>query len=146
VQGGRPADEHRFQVKYGSEFDRNTLFIDPSRRKVTLMFEVHLEDFIAVDPRMHTPTWFSALSVQTENLEEAEKGTGTAGSANVRMLVARSTGRNLQTETVIGLRPDQFPRYVEFERVASGLECGERLLLSDRIERSLTSEKLSCRA
>src|SRR5262249_14364115 len=45
---------------------------------------------------------------------------------------------NLQTETVIGFRPDQFLRYVEFERLASGLDCGERLLLSDRIEKGIT--------
>lgn len=33
-QGGRPADEHRFQIKYGSEFDRyHSLFIDPSRQR-----------------------------------------------------------------------------------------------------------------
>ena len=62
-QGGRPADEHRFQIKYGSEFDRyHTIFLDPHRQKITLMFGVHLELglVIAVDPRMHSPTWFSS--------------------------------------------------------------------------------------
>ncbi len=144
-QGGRPADEHRFQIKYGSEFDRyHTLFIDPSRRKVTLMFGVHLELnlFIAVDPRMHTPTWFSSsVEFKTENLEEAERKHWHGWErerSDARRKVVRPE-ESLETETVIGLRPDQFLRYVEFERVASGLECGERLLLSDRIERSLAS-------
>jgi hypothetical protein len=62
-QQGRPADEHRFQIKYGSDFDRyHTIFFDPKEQKVTLMFGVHLELglFIAIDPRMHTPTWFSS--------------------------------------------------------------------------------------
>ncbi|MGH9384339.1 MAG: hypothetical protein ACRD2N_08660, partial [Vicinamibacterales bacterium] len=62
-QGGRPPDEHRFQIKYGSDFDRyHNIFIDPEGHKVTLMFGVHVERglFIAVDPRMHTPTWFSS--------------------------------------------------------------------------------------
>jgi hypothetical protein len=45
---------------------------------------------------------------------------------------------SLLTETVIAFRPDQFLRYVEFERVASGLDCGERCLLSDRIEKGLS--------
>jgi hypothetical protein len=44
---------------------------------------------------------------------------------------------SLLTETVIAFRPDQFLRYVEFERLASGLDCGERCLLSDRIEQRL---------
>ncbi len=44
----------------------------------------------------------------------------------------------LLTETVIAFRPDQFLRYVEFERLASGLDCGERSLLSDRIEKDLS--------
>src|SRR4051812_28411893 len=38
-QGGRPKDEHRFQVKYGSDFARShSLYIDDSRSKITLMF------------------------------------------------------------------------------------------------------------
>jgi hypothetical protein len=35
-------------------------------------------------------------------------------------------------------RPDQLLRYIEFERLASGLDCGERCLLSDRIEQGLS--------
>ena len=45
---------------------------------------------------------------------------------------------SLLTEAVIAFRPDQFLRYVEFERLTSGLDCGERCLLSDRIEQSLS--------
>ncbi len=141
-QGGRPADEHRFQIKYGSEFDRyHTIFIDPSRRKITLMFGVHLERglFIAVDPRMHSPTWFSSsVEFKTHDLEGATNK-GWHGWERERSASRRKLQRpheSLLTETIIGLRPDQFLRYVEFERVASGLDCGERLLLSDRIEAS----------
>lgn len=59
---GRPDDEHRFQIKYGSEFDRyHNLFIDKKRRRTTLLFGVHdeLDLFISADPILHTPTWFS---------------------------------------------------------------------------------------
>ncbi len=144
-QGGRPPGEHRFQIKYGSEFDRyHTLFIDPSRRKVTLMFGVHLELdlFIAVDPRMHTPTWFSSsVEFKTARLREAGQKHWHGWErerSDVRRKIVRPE-ESLQTETVIAFRPEQFLRYVEFERVASGLECGERLLLSDRIEQSLAA-------
>jgi hypothetical protein len=144
-QGGRPSDEHRFQIKYGSDFDRyHELFIDLDGDKITLMFGVHVELdlFVAVDPRMHTPTWFSSsVEFKTEHLDEAASK-GWHGWERDRSDIRRKIARpkeSLQTETVIGFRPEQFLRYVEFERVASGLECGERLLLSDRIERSLSS-------
>jgi len=138
-QLGRPADEHRFQIKYGSDFDRyHTIHIGLGRHKVTLMFGVHLDLdlFVAVDPRMHTPTWFSN-SVEFKALDLKDTAdNGWHGWQRERSNTRRKQERpeqNLQTETVIGFRPDQFLRYVEFERVASGLDCGERLLLSDRI-------------
>ena len=145
TQKGRPADEHRFQIKYGSEFDRyHTIFVDPKGLKVTLMFGVHLELdlFIAVDPRMHTPTWFSSsVEFKTREIETAATN-GWHGWQRERSEGRRKTGLpepNLQTETVIGFQPDQFLRFVEFERVASGLDCGERLHLSDRIENRVAS-------
>lgn len=151
-QRGRPADEHRFQVKYGSDFDRyHRIFIDPERQKVRLMFGVHLELglFVAVDPRMHTPTWFSSsVEFKTRDIEAAA-AKGWHGWQRERSDARRKQRRpeeNLQTETVVGLRPDQFVRYIEFERVASGLDCGERLLLSDRIEKSLAEGKILLRA
>ena len=76
-QKGRPPGEHRFQVKYGSDFDRyHELFFDPSRRRVTLMFGVHheLDLFVAVDPQMHNPTWFSmSVEFKREELDLASK-------------------------------------------------------------------------
>lgn len=143
-QGGRPPDEHRFQIKYGSDFDQyHDIYIDPEGQTVTLMFGVHVERelFIAVDPRMHTPTWFSSsVEFKSGDLRSANEK-GWHGWQRERSDARRKQRRpeeNLQTETVIGFRPDQFLRYVEFERVASGLDCGERLLLSDRIEKRLT--------
>jgi hypothetical protein len=45
------------------------------------------------------------------------------------------------TETVIAFQADHFLRYVEFEGLASGLDCGERCLPLDRIEKSLFQGK-----
>lgn len=61
-QQNRPKDEHRFQIKYGSDFKSyHEIFVDPKRNKRTLMFGAHLDEgvFVAVDPAMHNPTWFS---------------------------------------------------------------------------------------
>lgn len=147
-QRGRPADEHRFQIKYGSDFDRyHHLYFDPFGKKITLMFGVHLEMglFVAVDPRMHNPTWFSSsIEFKTGDLEKGGTS-GWHGWERERSDVRRKQKRpeeNLQTETVVGFQPDQFLRYVEFERVASGVDCGERLRLSDRIEKSVAEREI----
>jgi len=139
-QQGRPADEHRFQVKYGSEFDRyHELFIDPQRQKITLMFGWHEERglFIAVDPMVHTPTWFSmSVEFKARELSRAAKS-GWHGWERER----NSARRKLEmprvaytTETVLAFTPKNFLKYARFERVASGLDPGERLLLMDRME------------
>jgi hypothetical protein len=142
-QQGRPADEHRFQIKYGSKFDRyHHLYFDPKGRRVTLMFGVHLEMglFVGVDPRMHSPAWFSSsVEFKTAALHQALE-IGWHGWERERSDARRKVSRpqeNLRTETVIAFRPEQFGRYIEFERLASGLDCGERLTLSDRVERAL---------
>jgi hypothetical protein len=141
TQGGRPSDEHRFQVKYGSDFQRyHRIFIDPSRRRITLMFGVHLEEklFIAVDPAMHNPTWFSrSVEFKTADLEAA-RTTGWHGWERDRSKARRKLILPLesnQTEILLGLTPESFLRYVELERVATGLDAGERLLLVDNMRK-----------
>jgi hypothetical protein len=142
-RGGGPADRHRFRIMYGSGSDRcHQLYFDPSGKKTTLLFGVHLEMglFVSVDPMMHSPTWFPrSVGFKTSDLEAA-RARGWHGWERERA-DARHQVRpeeSLLTETVIAFRPDQFLRYVEFERLASGLDCGERCLLSDRIEKSLS--------
>jgi hypothetical protein len=126
-----------------SRSDRcHEVYFDPREKKTTLLFGVHLEMglFVAVDPRMHSLTWFPrSVEFKTSDLETARAQRWHGWERE------RSNGRrrvrpeeSLQTETVIAFRPDQFLRYVEFERLASGLDCGERCLLSDRIEKGLS--------
>jgi hypothetical protein len=139
-QKGRPEDEHRFQVKYGSDFSRyHELFIDPTRRRVTLMLGVHLEErlFIAVDPAMHNPTWFSrSVELKTADLEEVRKASGWHGWERERWDARRKIVRPLErneTEILLGFTAGHFLRYVRFEKVATGLDAGERLLLVERM-------------
>jgi hypothetical protein len=140
---GRPSGRHRFQIRYGSGSDRcHQLYFDPRGRKTTLLFGVHLELdlFVAVDPRMHSPTWFPrSVEFKTSDLEvaRAQRWHGWERERSDAKRKARPE-ESLLTETVIAFRPDQLLRYVEFERLASGLDCGERCLLSDRIEKGLS--------
>ena len=139
-QQGRPDDEHRFQVKYGSDFSRyHELFLDPSRAVITLMFGVHddLGLFVAVDPRMHNPTWFSR-SVEFKTAElEAARATGWHGWERERSAARRKRLmplENLQTEALIAFTPEHLLRFVDFEARTSGLDAGERLYSSDLVQ------------
>lgn len=138
-QEGRPEDEHRFQVKYGSDFTRlHEVFIDPKRQVVTLFFGVHGEEdvFIAVDPAMHSPTWFSSsVEFKTEDIETALKR-GWHGWDRERVPTGRRRilpQESLATEALLAFTPEHFLTYVQFERVATGMDTGERLLLISNI-------------
>ena len=139
---GGPTDSHRFQIIYGSRSDRcHQLYFDPCGQKTTLLFGIHLEMglFVGVDPRMHSPTSFPrSVELRTSHLDLA-KAHGWHGWERERSDTRHkvTSEESLLTETVIAFRPNQFLRYVEFERLASGLDCGERCLLSDRIEQRL---------
>lgn len=136
-QRGRPADEHRFQVKYGSEFDRfHDIYLPRKRDEVTLMFGVHLEAgvVVAVDPAMHNPTWFSrSVEFKTAHVE-AIGSTGWCGWERERSWARRKQlpQENYQIEVLLGLRPERFARYVLLEKQATGIPPGERLLMIER--------------
>jgi hypothetical protein len=143
---GRPSDKHRFQIGYGSEPNRlQHVYFDPRGRKTTLVFGMHLEMglFVAVDPRMHNPTWFPrSVGFKTSDLEVARlrRWHGWERERSDARLKVRRPEESLLTEAVIAFQPAQFLRYVEFERLASGLDCGERCRLSDQIEKRLSED------
>jgi hypothetical protein len=70
---GKPPARHQFRIMYGSVSDRcHQFYFDPRGNKTTLLFGVHLEMglFVAVDPRMHSPTWFPrSVEFKTSDLE-----------------------------------------------------------------------------
>jgi hypothetical protein len=149
-QAGRPSDEHRFQVKYGSDFKRpHSIYIDPSNSRTTLMFGVHdeLDIFVAVDPTAHNPTWFSSsIEFKEDDLEKTLQ-TGWYGWERDRQKSGRRRvgpeqfDESFRTETVIGFRPQYFLEFARFERVATGMDPGERLLLSDNVAKRITQPR-----
>ena len=137
----RPADEHRFQVKYGSEFKRDQyhrLYLPSNPAQLTLMFGVHLEEglFVACDPAMHEWTRFSrSVEFKTHHLEEA-KETGWSGWERDRSHARRRAAppkEDARTEVLVAFRPTNFLRYVALEQIATGMDPGERLLLVDKV-------------
>ena len=146
-QAGGPPDRHRFQIRYGTHSDRcHRLYFDSRGKKTTLLFGVHLEMdlFVAVDPRMHSPTWFPrSVEFKTSDLEvaRARQWHGWERQRSDARLKVRRPEESLLTEAVIAFQPNQLLRYVEFERLASGLDCGERCRLSDQIEAGLSQDE-----
>lgn len=146
-QAGRPKGEHRFQVKYGSDFHRyHRLHFDEGGRQITLMFGAHLEAglFIAVDPSMHDPTWFSrSVEVPERQLTEARR-TGWHGWERERSAVRRKIElpqQNFQTESILAFKPERFLDYVALERMTQRFDPGERLLLFDKAATGLQASR-----
>lgn len=136
-QGERPEDEHRFQIKYGSDFKRyHDLFIDQKGARTTLLFGVHEEYglFICVDPRLHTPTWFScSVEFKDHDLLRA-RSKGWHGWERERSPGRRkkpSPLESFRTEALCAFTPKHFLNYIELERHASGLDATERLIVAE---------------
>lgn len=142
-QKGRPADEHRFQVKYGSGTDfkeYHSLYFDRSGAKTTIFLGVGIEEdegvFVACDPAMHHPTWFSrSIEFKTHHVASARR-LGWFNWERERSDVRRKHPRPLasfQAEALLAFTPRNFLQYVHFERLATGLPPGERILLASRM-------------
>ena len=71
ITRNRPADEARFQVKYGPRTDElHQLFDDPYSLYTTMLLGVDLESgvIVSADPAMHNPTRFY-ISVEYKNFD-----------------------------------------------------------------------------
>jgi hypothetical protein len=144
-QGG--SREHRIQVRYTScSSHPQKLYFDPNGRRLTLYFGFHAAQslFLAVDPAMHDPSWFSRSSRSLIEVPEEELAIATKrgwhGWERERSIEGRRRVHPLEnfcTEAVLAFRPEHFLRYALFERIAAGLDTGERHLLIDQIEDAL---------
>lgn len=140
-QKNRPDDEHRLQVKYGSEFDRfHDIYLPQSREEVTLFVGVHFEAgvLIAVDPSMHNPTWFSrSIEFKSHHVDEIleegwlgwerDRRAGKSKDEETQKLLL--THSDLRSEVLLGFTPKRVVDYILLERVATGIPPGERLRL-----------------
>lgn len=135
----RPSDEHRFQIKYGSDFTHYHFLQVPEpddELAVTVFMGVHLEErlLIGCDPTMHNPTWFSkSVEFKDEHVRLAMER-GWYGWERERLEGGRRKAKPMldyRTETVVALTPENLLRYIDLERKSSGVDPGERLLLAE---------------
>ena len=128
----RPADEHRFQVKYGAkDGELHPLWQDPFSIYTTLFLGIDTESgfFVGVDPVLHSPTkMFISVEFKEEHVSHIRKSGWSCWERE-----KTSRGFDSPVETVVGGRPERFLDYIRFEQAALGLDQGHRFLLAEQI-------------
>jgi hypothetical protein len=127
----RPADEHRFQLKYGSkDGQEHDLWQDPYRLYATLFVGINTElgFFVGADPVLHSPTkMFISIEFKAANAKEILARGWASWERGRRSVDDRPI------EVLVGGRPESFLRYVRFEREARGEDQGHRGLLAEKL-------------
>nr|WP_128797625.1 hypothetical protein [Corallococcus coralloides] len=126
----RPPDEHRFQIKYGSDFKSlHPIWQDPYMLYTTLFCGIDPErgHFVGADPVLHNPTPFSRSIEYKEHHSQAILRHGW-------YCWEREFNGAPETpvEVLVGGTANHFLRYVRFEREALGEDQGHRQLLAER--------------
>lgn len=129
VTGGRPGDEHRMQVKYGSTRGLQTIWQDPFDLYTTIMVGISPEEgfFVGLDPVLREwQRFFVSVEFKDRHVEEI-RSKGWLAWERPR----RSGPFAEPVEVLVGGRAEHFLRFVQFERLAKGMDQGNRQLLAD---------------
>ncbi len=133
----RPADEHRFQLKYGSKDGLlHDLWQDPFGLYTTLLVGINPElgFFIGADPVLHSPTrLFISIEFKQRHVEEILQDGWHAWERE------RQRAPEEPVEVLVGGTPSAFLSYIRFEREAVGEDQGHRQLLAERALKSKTA-------
>jgi hypothetical protein len=126
----RPADEHRFQVKYGLDDKKlHRLWQDPFLLHTTLFCGIDPERgiFVGADPVLHDPTrFFISIEFKADHVAEITRRGWFAWERDHR------AGDDRPVEVLVGGTAGSFLRYVRFEREAHREDQGHRQLLAER--------------
>lgn len=129
----RPADEHRFQLKYGKdEKVEHELWQDPYGLYTTILLGINPEAgfFVAADPVLHSPTkFFISVEFKDDNVQEIVQH-GWASWERLR----RGPGGDEPVEILVGGKREKLLQFIRFERAAKGMAPGPRQLLAEKLE------------
>lgn len=137
----RPKDEHRFQIKYGSDLTGVLdVAVDELRITTTIFLgiDVDRDIFVAADPLMNAPSPMSrSIEFKTHNVD-AILASGWSAWERDRREAKTTTRRafellpDIRTEVLIGGRKERLLDLILLERIAQGLDPGERHLVADK--------------
>ena len=152
LTNARPADEHRFQIKYGNEL-RGVLdvAIDPHALVTTLFLGIDLERriFVAADPLMNAPSPMSrSVEFKAHHVESIlRQGWFAWERARKRpKTVTRPTpdiDEDTRIQVLVGGTQERLHDLIVLERLALGLDPGERHLLAERLATRPDSERVA---
>lgn len=137
----RPADEHRFQIKYGGDLSGVLdVAVDPLGVTTTIFIGIDRERrlFIAADPLMNNPSPMSrSVEFKADHVTQIMDTGWTAWERERRE--AKTTTRrafellpDMRTEILIGGKQERLLDLIMLERIARGLDPGERHLIADK--------------
>lgn len=125
---GRPADEHRVQIRYGGEQtwgNEHPVGRDVAGVDVTLVLGVHLEErlLLGLDPALYDPLPMGiSVEFKNEQVAAARRAGWHAWERENRPGKRRGRSRALEgLETLVAFTPERLLDYARLEREASGL-------------------------
>lgn len=142
VTKNRPADEHRFQIKYGSELKGILdVQIDPNSLVTTIFLGIDLERgiFVAADPTMNAPSPMSrSIEFKSDQVDEVlKRGWFAWERARHAPKTKNRPTAMIDTDTriqiLVGGTRDKIVDLIALEKIALGLDPGERHLLADTL-------------
>lgn len=150
----RPRDEHRFQIKYGGNLKGVLeIAIDPRSLITTLFLGIDTVErlFVAADPLMNTPAPMSrSIEFKRDHIDLIRSNGWAVWERDRRP--GKSKDRptadleDLRTEILVGGKQDRLLDLVALERIARGLEPGERHLVADKLKELMPTRKAESHA
>lgn len=148
LTANRPDNEHRFQIKYGGDLKSILEVAIDSRGLITTLFlgvDIERGIFVAADPLMNTPSPMSrSVEFKAAHVEGVLDSGWFAWERDRRPGKTKDRPKaeleDLRTEILVGGHQDRLLDLVLLERLAFGLDPGERHLLADKLA-STKSEK-----
>lgn len=127
----RPEDEHRFQIKYGSDTQAVLpLERDPSQLLTTIFVGIDTERrlMVGADPVLHDGTpMFISLEFKRSHVEQVLRNGWHAWERES----SRREGEPV--EVLVGVTQTNVLEFIKFERLALGLDAGHRQLLAEQL-------------
>jgi hypothetical protein len=126
----RPADEHRFQLKYGSRDGKlHELWQDRFGLYTTLLLGINTEQgfFVGADPWLHNPTkLFISIEFKQRHADEILRTKWHVWERERRRVPDEPV------EVLVGGTAESFLSYIRFEREALAEDQGHRQLLAEK--------------
>jgi len=148
----RPEDEHRFQIKYGGQL-RGILevAIDPSLLVTTIFLGIDVERgiFVAADPLMNAPSPMSrSIEFKTHHVESILKHGWYAWererhAPKTKTRPTPQIDEDTRIQVLVGGTQVRIYDLILLERLARGLDPGERHLLADQLASQLDKQQVA---